>query len=135
MLFVVTVAITGLSGIFHTIWGTSQSWPAALLASNTAFLPKLTLYAMWLFSCVIFLSVPAALLWSLRAPAAAGRFVVRYAAVPVVALMAAWASAMALGLGSNLPPTGPISLGLLAALTALSAPSRPRLAEVTPVAG
>jgi hypothetical protein len=121
-----TIAFAAVQAIFHTALATLQSWPAALLASDTAGPPTRALYAMWLFSCVLFFSVPTALVWSLWAPAAGGRFVVRYAAVLIAILMVSWAGTMTLGHGPDLPAIGPLSLGLLAALTALSAPPRPR---------
>ncbi|MET8875290.1 hypothetical protein [Nocardia sp. NPDC004604] len=125
LLWVATL-VGALNAILHTALATFQGWPAALLTSDTLSSPKQALYAMWLFSCVLFISVPAVVVWSLRAPAAAGRFVVRYAAVLAAALMVSWACAMAFGLGHDLTPVGPFSLGLLVALTALSAPPRPR---------
>ncbi|GAA2635381.1 hypothetical protein GCM10010411_87960 [Actinomadura fulvescens] len=115
--------IAALNAIFHTVSGTLQSWPDALLDSDTASGPKLTLYSMWLFSCVVFCAIPVTMVWSRRTSAAAARFLLRYLAALVAALGVSWAGAIAFGLGPDLTPVGPVSLGLLATLTALSAPT------------
>lgn len=127
VLFCVAVAVAAPNALYHTLFATLFGWPAELLASNTPSVPKQMLYAMWLFSCVLFASIPAALVWSLRAPAEAGRFVLNYLAIVIATLMVSWGSAIALGIGPELLPSGPISLGLLAALTALSAPPRKKM--------
>lgn len=113
-----------LNAAFHTVAGTLQSWPEALRTSDTDSGPKLTLYVMWLFSCVLFCAVPAAMVWSRRASAAAGRFLLRYLAVLVAILGVAWGGAIALGHGDDLPPIGAASLGVQALLAALSAPPK-----------
>lgn len=120
VLFWVTMMVAVFQAILHSVVATSQGWPAQLLASNTPSASRLALYVTWLFSCVLFISVPAALLWSLRAPAAAGRFVLRYVAALVAVLMVSWASMMALGLGHDMTPAGPFSLALLVTLVALN---------------
>ncbi|KFC70602.1 hypothetical protein FF80_00874 [Devosia sp. LC5] len=130
VLFCMALAIAAPNAVYHTVFATLYGWPAELLASNTPPAPKQMLYAMWLFSCVLFTSIPAALLWSLRAPAAAGRFVLRYLALLIATLMVSWGSAMALGIGPELLPSGPISLGLLVALTALSAPPSKKIGKL-----
>ncbi|MEH6378621.1 hypothetical protein V7793_30430 [Streptomyces sp. KLMMK] len=119
------IAFSGFMAVFHTVSGTFDSWPADLLDSDTALDPKLTLYAMWLFSCVLFWTLPLTVLWSLRAGTEAGRFLLFYAAVLVTALAVSWTVSKALGVAPDLPPFGPVSLGLNAALTALSAHPRP----------
>lgn len=111
---------------YHFVEGTFYSWPADVLASNTASPAKLELYVMWLFSCVVFAAVPATLFWSLRAPGAPGRFIVRFAAIFIAMLMVSWASSVALGFSDKLPAVGALTLGLLAALTAAGAPPKPR---------
>ncbi|MEU8802871.1 hypothetical protein [Spirillospora sp. NPDC048819] len=121
-----TTVLAAVMAAFHLIQGTFMSWPAEVLASDTTSPAKPALYVMWLFSCVVFLSVPVAVVWSLRAPAAAGRFVVRYAAVLVAALMVSWFVEVTFVSGDDLQPSGWVVLGLLATLTALSAPPRNR---------
>ncbi|QLE70602.1 hypothetical protein FGW37_02360 [Streptomyces rectiverticillatus] len=120
------VAFSGYMAVFHFVYGTFDSWPAQLLDSDTALDPKLTLYAMWLFSCVLFCTPPLTVLWSLRAGTEGGRFLLFYVAVLVTALAVSWTLSKALGVAPGLPPVGPVSLGLNAALTALSARPRPR---------
>ncbi|GLZ79813.1 hypothetical protein Afil01_46200 [Actinorhabdospora filicis] len=119
-----TTIVTGCAAVYHLIVGTFHSWPADLLDGDTASPAKPALYAMWLFSCVVFASVPAVLVWSTRAPAAAGRFLVRYTAVLVACLMASWTLTLILGYGPDMLPAGPVTLGLMAALTAMSVPER-----------
>ncbi|MGP4022046.1 hypothetical protein [Actinomadura sp. 3N407] len=121
-----TAIFATVMAAFHFVQGTFMSWPAEVLASNTTSPAKPALYVMWLFSCVVFTSVPVAVVWSLRAPAAAGRFVVRYAAVLVAALMVSWCIEVTFVSGDDLQPSGWPVLGVLAALTALSAPPRSR---------
>ncbi|MDA3645816.1 hypothetical protein LZ318_16505 [Saccharopolyspora indica] len=113
------------NAIFHIVEGTLMSWPAELLASGIAAGPKLTLYAMWLFSCVLFGTVAVTMAWSLRTSSAACRFLLRYLAVLVAALAVSWAGAIAFGAGADLSPIGPVALALQAVLAALSAPPEP----------
>ncbi|WP_433332045.1 hypothetical protein [Spirillospora sp. CA-294931] len=113
-----------LNAIFHTVLATATSWPDGLLDSDTAADPKLTLYAMWLFSCVLFCAVMVTLAWSLRTSAPACRPLLRYLAALVAILAVSWGGAIALGGGSELPVAGAISLGLQATLAFLSAPPR-----------
>ncbi|WP_424888457.1 hypothetical protein [Streptomyces sp. XH2] len=120
------IAFSAFMAAFHTVSGTFDSWPADLLDSDTALGPKLTLYAMWLFSCVLFWTVPLTVVWALRARTEAGRFLLAYVALLVTALAVSWAVTKALGTAPDLPPVGPVSLGLNAALTVLSARPRPR---------
>ncbi|MFC5143269.1 hypothetical protein [Streptomyces aureoversilis] len=122
----IALAFSAFMAVFHTVSGTFDSWPADLLDSDTALDPKLTLYAMWLFSCVLFWTVPLTVVWSLRARTEAGRFLLAYVAVLVTALAVSWTITKALGIAPGLPPFGPVSLGLIATLTALSARPRPR---------
>lgn len=119
-----TTIVSGFAAVYHLVVGTFQSWPADLLASDTTSPAKPGLYAMWLFSCVVFAAVPVVQVWSTRAPAAAGRFLVRYTAVLVAALMASWTLTLLLGRGPDMLPVGPFTLGLMAALTAMSVPER-----------
>ncbi|MER7076520.1 hypothetical protein SAMN02982929_04178 [Saccharopolyspora kobensis] len=112
------------NAVFHTVEGTLMSWPAELLASDTATGPKLTLYAMWLFSCVLFCAVAVTMARSLRTSSAACRFLLRYLAVLVAALGVSWAGAIAFGAGPDLPPIGPVALAIQAVLAALSAPAQ-----------
>ncbi|GGY02066.1 hypothetical protein GCM10010324_56220 [Streptomyces hiroshimensis] len=120
------IVFSTFMAVFHTVSGTFDSWPAYLLDSDTALDPKLTLYAMWLFSCVLFWTLPLTVVWSLRARTEAGRFLLAYVAVLVAALAVSWAVTKALGIAPDLTPAGPVSLGLNATLTALSARPRPR---------
>ncbi|WP_143121755.1 hypothetical protein [Saccharopolyspora antimicrobica] len=113
------------NAVFHTVEGTLMSWPAELLASDTAAGPKLTLYAMWLFSCVLFCAVAVTMARSLWTSSAACRFLLRYLAVLVAALGVSWAGAIAFGAGPDLPLIGPVSLALQAVLAALCAPPEP----------
>ncbi|MCQ8768523.1 hypothetical protein [Streptomyces telluris] len=122
----IAIAFSTFMAAFHTVYGTFDSWPAALLDSDTALDPKLTLYAMWLFSCVLFWTVPLTVVWALRARTGAGRLLLVYVAALVTALAVSWTVTKALGIAPDLPPTGPVSLGLLAALTVLSARPRSR---------
>lgn len=125
LLFCIATGFTALVATYHAVVGTLQLWPAELLASDITSSPRQMLYAMWLFSCVLFLSIPSALLWSLRAPAAAGRFVLMYVALLAATVMASWISTKALGLSPELLPIGPpVTFGLIIALTVLSAPPR-----------
>ncbi|QKW05340.1 hypothetical protein HUT18_02070 [Streptomyces sp. NA04227] len=125
------IVVAVLNAVVHSL-ATLHSWPDALLASDTASGPKLTLYVMWLFSCVLFCAIPVTMVWSRRTSAAAARFLLGYLAVLVTALAVSWAVTITFGFGPDLTPVGPFSLGLLAALTALSAPpatDRPRRPE------
>ncbi|WP_152558261.1 hypothetical protein [Devosia sp. LC5] len=125
VVFCIATGFTALVATYHTVIGTLQLWPAELLASDITSSPRQLLYAMWLFSCVLFLSIPSALLWSLRAPAAAGRFVLMYIALLAATVMVSWISTKALGLSPELLPIGPpVAFGLIIVLTLLSAPSR-----------
>ncbi|MGH8881462.1 MAG: hypothetical protein ACRD0P_29615 [Stackebrandtia sp.] len=126
-----TMILGFVAAVYHAVWGTLDQWAAALLVSDTPVGPKLTLYAMWLFSCVVFIAVPVTLTWSLRAPTAAGRFAVRYVAVLIAALMVSWTVTLVLGFGPDMKPVGPPFLGLLVALTAACAP--PRVRSETPL--
>ncbi|WP_433334240.1 hypothetical protein [Spirillospora sp. CA-294931] len=125
VVLVATLLLSTTMAILHFIEGTFLGWAADLLSSDTGSPEEPALYVMWLFSCVLFASVPLSVAWSLRAPVAAGRFVVRYNAVLMAALMASWARAVASGEGDAIQSTGWIALALLSALTALSAP-RPK---------
>ncbi|MGI5292089.1 hypothetical protein ACQEVF_53515 [Nonomuraea polychroma] len=124
VLFWLTVIFGGFQAILHGVVATSQGWAAELLASNTPPASRPALYVTWLFSCVVFISVPVALVWSLRAPAAAGRFVVRYVAALIGVLMTSWAGTVAFGLGPDMDPAGPVSLAITVVLIALNAPGK-----------
>ncbi len=71
-----------------------------------------------------FCSIPVAVVWPRRTSAVAARFLLRYQAVLVLALGLSWTYAVASGQGSDLGVTGAISLTLLAAIIAVSAPTR-----------
>lgn len=118
-----TLIYAALAAILHTVFATWKGWPADLLASDTPSDPTLTLYAMWLFSCVLFCTLAAALVWSLRAPALASCFLLRYLAVLVGVLAVSWTSAVASG--QDLAPSGAVSLAIQTVLVALSVPPPP----------
>lgn len=119
-----SLIVGSLNAIVHTVLATSQGWPVALLDSDTPSPAKPSLYATWLFSCVVFIAVPATVAWSLRSDPAAARFIVRYTAALVATLAVSCSAAMVFGLGHDLTPIGPLSLTLLATLTALGTPPR-----------
>lgn len=121
-LFWITVALTTVTTLLHVGWATVQSWPAQLLASTTAAPQRAEYSAIWWFSCVLFVSVVAVLILSLRWPGRAGRAVVRYAAVLVAIIAVTRTVTMIMGLGPDHQPAEPLIAGAMAVLIFLSAP-------------
>ncbi|GAB3759691.1 hypothetical protein [Microlunatus parietis] len=122
VLFWITAALTTVTTLFHVGWATVQSWPAQLLASNTAAPQRAEFSGIWWFSCVLFISVVTVLILSLRLPARAGRALVRYAAVLVAIIAITRTVTMIMGLGPDHQPAEPLIAGALAVLIFLSAP-------------
>ncbi|MFC7619000.1 hypothetical protein [Microlunatus sp. GCM10028923] len=122
VIFWFTAALATVTTLFHVGWATVQSWPAQLLASNTAPPQRAEFAAIWLFSCVLFASVATVLILSLRLPADSGRPLVRYAAALVAVIAITRTVTMIMGLGPDHQPAEPIIAGTMAVLIFLSAP-------------
>lgn len=122
VLFWITAVVSTVTALFHVGWATGQSWPAQLLASETPPPGRAEFYAIWLFSCVLFVSVAAVLILSLRLPASAGRWLVRYGAALVAIIAITRTATMIMGLGPDHSPVEPVIAGAVAVLLFVSAP-------------